>query len=875
MNSRLARWVLGVAAIATATLVLPLSAKVVINEIYFDSPDKRPSEFIELFNSGTNVVSLSGWHLDRFTFPADTSLAPGGFVIVAKDSEAFSKTFGFKPLGPFPGKLKKSGERITLRDARGETVDVIQYGVGFPWPTGAFGAGSSLERITPTLDGRSPGSWRSSGFTADGRPADKKPTPGKRNSVSATNAPPTVESVEHLPIQPKAGERVVVTTRVSDADGIRAVMLQLQTVDAGAYLGKSDADYEKRWQEFPMRDDGQEGDAVAGDGQFTTVVRGELQKHRRLIRYRITATDGVGLRLRVPYADDDCPNFAWFCYDGVPAWTGSSQPGKTSPVEFSSKFLTTLPVYHLIAKHDDVERSQWDGGYNKRRLFGTIVYGDRVYDHIQFQNRGQASTHVSGKNKWGIHFNRTREFHARDHWGREYAQGWDHLNLSGCASPWVQINRGMSGMDEAVSFRAFDLAGVPSPNTHWLHLRVVSRVEESSPKSQYEGDLWGLYLAVQDSDGGWLKDRGLPQGNTYSPETGRKHLAAGLPANNADFNDFMNGSRSTNLENWWRDNLDLPAYYSFHAMNRIVSNVDLRHGANHFLYHPRDGRWSPVPWDVDMMFIPKTHWPGIIDQARCLDRPNLRREYQNRAREMLDLFCSDGAPNGGQIGQLVDELAAAIRPAGHPRNWAELDMAMWNFHPRTNDKGAFFRNPASQGMSGGAFERRLSTPDFDGFCKYIVEFCTDSRPQKTYKPNDGDARGYGFGHLFWESKDDAIPASPTIRYAGPLGFPARELAFDVSKFISAPNGGKYAAVQWRAGRITAPDFPGYEAGQPRRYEIEPHWISEEITFAPMGIRLPPDAFAAGQTYRVRARFKDDTGRWSHWSPPIQFEPSRR
>ena len=29
------------------------------------------------------------------------------------------------------------------------------------------------------------------------------------------------------------------------------------------------------------------------------------------------------------------------------------------------------------------------------------------------------------------------------------------------------------------------------------------------------------------------------------------------------------------------------------------------------------------------------------------------RSYQNRAREILDLFCSDAAPNGGQIGQLV------------------------------------------------------------------------------------------------------------------------------------------------------------------------------------------------------------------------------
>ena len=865
----------GALFVAATVWVGPLTgASVVINEVFFDPTEKRATEFIELFNASTNAVSLAGWKIEKFKFATHSVIAPGGFVVVAKDPLTFTSVFGGKPLGPLPGKLQGSGEKITLHNGEGKLVDMVDFDVGFPWPTAAAGAGSSLERINAGLDGRRPGSWRSSGFPSEGKPQDKRPTPGKQNSVWATNAPPTVAMVSHFPMQPKSGTRMSVSARVEDPDGVRSVVLQLQVVEPGAYLRKSDADYEKRWQEMVMHDDGTEGDAVAGDGHYFLAVPPEIQKHRRLIRYRIIATDGVGLKVRVPYSDDDCPNFAWFCYDGIPAWSGSSQPGKTPALDFSPEFLGTLPVYHLIASADDVERSQWDGGYNKRRLFGTFVYNGRVYDHVQFQNRGQASTHVSGKNKWGIHFNRAHEFHARDHWDRAYAKPWDHLNLSGCASPWVQVNRGMAGMDEAVSFRAYQLAGVPSANTHWIHFRVLSRAEEASAKSQYEGDLWGLYLSVQDPDGGWLKDLDLPEGNTYSPETGRKHLAAGMPANNADFNDFMNGSRSTNLEKWWRDNLDLPAYYSFHAMNRVVSNVDLRHGANHFLYHPHGGKWSPVPWDLDMMFIPKTHWPGIIDQARCLDQPNLRREYQNRAREILDLFCSDTAPNGGQIGQLVDELAGALRPAGHPRDWGELDMAMWNFHPRTNDKGAFYRNPAQQGMSGGTFERRLTTPDFDGFCKYIVEFCADSRAQKNYKPNDGDPRGYGFGHLAWEAKDDLVPNRPVIRYVGPAGYPINELTFSSSPLVVPAGGGKLAAVQWRVGNIRAPGLQGYVVGQPRRYEIEPHWTSDEM-LPQYSMRLPPTALSPGEVFRVRARYKDTDGRWSHWSAPIQIEPSRR
>jgi hypothetical protein len=47
----------------------------------------------------------------------------------------------------------------------------------------------------------------------------------------------------------------------------------------------------------------------------------------------------------------------------------------------------------LIADSSDVERSQWDGGWNKRKVRGTLVAGGRVYDQIYFQNRGQASTY--------------------------------------------------------------------------------------------------------------------------------------------------------------------------------------------------------------------------------------------------------------------------------------------------------------------------------------------------------------------------------------------------------------------------------------------------------------------------------------------------
>ena len=71
-------------------------------------------------------------------------------------------------------------------------------------------------------------------------------------------------------------------------------------------------------------------------------------------------------------------------------------------------------MYHLIARAGDVERSQWDAASNRKPFFGTLVYDGRVYDHIQFHNRGQASTYLAGKNKWGFKFNPEQKFYARD-----------------------------------------------------------------------------------------------------------------------------------------------------------------------------------------------------------------------------------------------------------------------------------------------------------------------------------------------------------------------------------------------------------------------------------------------------------------------------
>src|SRR4051812_41424345 len=88
--------------------------------------------------------------------------------------------------------------------------------------------------------------------------------------------------VRHEPLQPKPGEVVLVIAELPA--GTKQATLKLQAVAPSKYIRKSDPAYEKDWTDLPMRDDGQEGDAKAGDSIFSERVPGDWQKHRWLLR---------------------------------------------------------------------------------------------------------------------------------------------------------------------------------------------------------------------------------------------------------------------------------------------------------------------------------------------------------------------------------------------------------------------------------------------------------------------------------------------------------------------------------------------------------------------------------------------------------------
>ncbi|HUF63696.1 MAG TPA: lamin tail domain-containing protein, partial [Verrucomicrobiales bacterium] len=641
---------------------------IVLNEIhYHPDVDTEAVEFIELLNAGAETVDLSGWMFSdgiAHVFPEGVVIEPGQFYILAQDKAAYDRKFGSIFLGGVAadaqwdsGALSNDGERLALIDRDRAPVDEVSWQDEFPWPIMAGGGGSSMELIHPSADNDLSGHWRAS---------LQRPTPGKPNSVFSENVPPAIRQLSHSPQAPRSNDAVTVSAKITSTDGVAEVLLHYQDLAPGSYIRLTDPAYAAAWEAIPMADDGVAPDGVAGDGVYHAALPAAIIGHRRLVRYRISATGALGDTVNVPYPDDPSPNFALFVYDGVPSWRGASRPGTTGPRAYTTEELSSLPIYHLVANGADVINSQYNQSFNGQRFPGTLVYNGVVYDHISFRNRGEFSTYVSGKNKWRLYFNRGHDFQARDNLDRPYTPPIRIMNWGACAAPWVPANRGMAGLEEALAFRLYDLAGVPSPKIHFFHLRIVDAEIESDPQTQYEGDLWGLYMFQEHPDGRFLDRLGLPDGNVYKIEGGtgdKKNQGPSHPLDSSDWTSFLSNSQRANQSaEWWNENLNLDAYFSFRATNRAVSNIDIREGWNHYFYHHPDGRWVPIPWDLDMMFMPQTHWSGTIDQRRCLQHEAIEVAFHNRCRELLDLLYSDSRADGGQVGQVIDDLARLLGP---------------------------------------------------------------------------------------------------------------------------------------------------------------------------------------------------------------------
>ena len=829
---------------------------VVINEIFYHPPeDCLLAEFIELYNQGRESVDLSGWSFSRgvtFTFPAGTMMAPDSFLVVVQDIDTFRRTFPLAdaPLaGPYEGQLDNGGERITLKNARDVTIDDLRFSDQSPWPVKPDGLGASLELIHPSLNNEIAENWRAAGefdtndlhlppLTSDNIFA----TPGLPNSHFSPDPPPLIQNVRHSPQTPHSGEAIQVTARIVDPGGIAQATLLYQVVHPGHYLQRNHANYLTQWEAIPLRDDGVDPDAVAGDSLFTARI--PAPQHRDLVRYRLRAQNRQGAVTIIPPPSNPTPNYALFVYDGVPPYRA------TTPREQVHTALEKVPVYHLLADPRDVRNCEQvritDLGERREfKWYGTFVFNGEVYDHVRFRLRGGVWRYTFNKRMWKFRFNSDKEFQGRFNDGAPYYRTRETLNLNSITQN-MQVNnphRGELGLFESLGFWLFKKAGVGSFDTTWVHFRIIDDESETG-RDQFTGDFYGLFLDVEQPDETALRNQGYdPDSSLY--KMNRNWTADGkvweketnnCPPGDADIQTFYNGYHRQGL-NYLEQNLDLERYFSYRSILEAIHHYDIYAEKNYYyLHNAGTDRWEVLPWDLDLTFG-SDHGDGaepfrdlvvgvLSSRLRPREAP-YTPAFRNRLREILQLLYNEATlfPLLDRWRDLISEIAAA-------------DLDRWDlFQPPDA--------PASKSRYRPLDDRLQEMKDW-----------IHQRIHTTYTDRNNQNAGEYILNLIELAQDNDIPATPRLLDL-PTGaaLPPGLVTFRASAYTD-PNGDAHTASRWintASGHL----------------EIEPDLDSGETTEHLEDFTIHLGLLRPG-AYRVRVKYLDQTGRWSFWSDPLEF-----
>ena len=174
-----------------AAFATPNPAPLLFTEIMYHPPDfggvdGDEFEFLEIKNVGTSTVNLASMYFASgidYTFPAGATLAPGAFVLLAKNAAQFAAKYpGLTALGSYgpATSLSNGGDTVTLKDTSGNTVFSVTYGdqnvAG--WPASPDGEGRSLVPVyaNSNANPNSPIFWRASA-NVDGSPGADDPSP--------------------------------------------------------------------------------------------------------------------------------------------------------------------------------------------------------------------------------------------------------------------------------------------------------------------------------------------------------------------------------------------------------------------------------------------------------------------------------------------------------------------------------------------------------------------------------------------------------------------------------------------------------------------------------------------------------------------------
>jgi hypothetical protein len=528
--------------------------RVVLNEVMYHPPDDRDDlQYVELFNPGESAVNLAGWSFTKglaFVFPRGTELSAGGYLVVGRELGAFRAHYGAQVnvAGAFSGKLSHQGERLELADATGRVVDTVKFEDRAPWPLGADGYGSSLERICPVSASEDPANWTAS----EPGPADRAGgTPGRPNSAFSVRPLPEISDVHFETAAP--GKPTTVTATVADPAGVQSVVLHWWVVPDDRAAG---------WTELPMS-------LASGDGHrgvYAARVPPVSEDH--LVRCTIQVRSAAGTTRVCPAKTEPRPTFSYGTFvntntarvpflkilalgpmERAPRPGRSRGPGKAGdprPAELRSPW-TSAAVYLPPGKSEVC-----------------------LFDHVQVRPR-------NGGLK--VHFHRDQPLAEMT-----------GINLIFEASPrWV--------LAEPLAYELYRKAGVPAPATQHVRLWVDQR-------------LLGYHLLVEQPNKAFLRRHGREEdGNLYKllwygqGLVGQHEKKTNPHTGHQDLIQLVEGlNRRSGAAQWEfiQREFQVEEMVNYYAVNMCIQNWDGFFN-NYFAYHDLrpGGRWEVFPWDED------------------------------------------------------------------------------------------------------------------------------------------------------------------------------------------------------------------------------------------------------------------------------------
>lgn len=165
---------------------------VVINEIaWAGTADGSGDEWIELYNTTTSVIDLSGWYIEDDTTTvyaiASGAIEPHGYFLIEDSEEAVDNASDALIALSFAN----AGDSLVLKDADELVIDTVNAGGG-AWYAGDSDTKASMERVDPAILVDSADNWASalSGNGATGRDGGAiLGTPGSANSNYGGSGP--------------------------------------------------------------------------------------------------------------------------------------------------------------------------------------------------------------------------------------------------------------------------------------------------------------------------------------------------------------------------------------------------------------------------------------------------------------------------------------------------------------------------------------------------------------------------------------------------------------------------------------------------------------------------------------------------------------